>query len=228
VSRHATPQLRQLQHALADPLRVAEVLAWPVEAWAHSCHAWAIAVVKKHRELGLPEGCRVARGTAKGVGGQHSWLVVGDPYDRQAPIADGTIWSYVNGNPSLADAPHIYVATHATSAWEQRPHGQGLCWDAGMPHHHGGQTMALEAELMARLSQRAQRFLQMLGPLDARGWIEVAELPVLGWPAAEIIAAMDDSRQLAGFVPIDRLGMLTDRNPGGLYLPEREEVTSGG
>jgi hypothetical protein len=28
---------------------------------------------------------------------------------------------------------------------------------------------------------------------------------------------MDDTEALRALVPIDRLGMLTDRNPGGLY-----------
>lgn len=65
----------------------------------------------------------------------------------------------------------------------------------------------------------------MLGPLDRRAWhLLASQAPVLGWPAAEIIAAMDDTEELSAFVPIDRLGMLTDRNPGGLYLPEPARV----
>jgi hypothetical protein len=43
--------------------------------------------------------------------------------------------------------------------------------------------------------------------------------PVHGWPAAEIVAAIADTPSLAAYVPIDLLGMLTDRNPGKLYLP---------
>ena len=41
--------------------------------------------------------------------------------------------------------------------------------------------------------------------------------PVEDWPAGEIFAAMDDTEGLKALVPIDKLGMLTDRNPGGLY-----------
>jgi hypothetical protein len=43
-----------------------------------------------------------------------------------------------------------------------------------------------------------------------------------GWPSSEIIAAMDDTDELRALVPIDILGMVTDRNPGGLYLSETE------
>jgi hypothetical protein len=38
-----------------------------------------------------------------------------------------------------------------------------------------------------------------------------------GWPAAEIIGPMRDTRELRTTVPIDIAGMITDRNPGGLY-----------
>lgn len=206
----------------ADPERVAAAIGIPVERWAHQCHAISLAIVK----AGLlgPEA-RVARGWAKGVAGQHSWIVLGNPYDREAVIVDPTLWSYVNRNPSLADVPTIYVAQRRRSIWEHTPHGEGSCYDAGMPCTHGGEPMFLAPEVEVALSPEARAFMDDLGPLDARGWIEVANLPVLGWPAAEIIAAMDDSRELAGFVPVDRLGMLTDRNPGGLYLAEREPGT---
>ncbi len=57
----------------------------------------------------------------------------------------------------------------------------------------------------------------MLGPLDRRGWATLAHAPVEGWPAGEILGAMCDSGMEA-VVPIDIIGMLTDRNPSGLYL----------
>jgi hypothetical protein len=31
---------------------------------------------------------------------------------------------------------------------------------------------------------------------------------------------MDDDERLSALVPIDILGMLTDRNPGNVYLPQ--------
>jgi hypothetical protein len=42
---------------------------------------------------------------------------------------------------------------------------------------------------------------------------------VEGWPAAEIIDAIYNTPELTTWVPIDIVGMLTDRNPKGLYLP---------
>jgi hypothetical protein len=48
----------------------------------------------------------------------------------------------------------------------------------------------------------------------------VSHAPVLGWPAGEIIEAVCDTPGLGEvIVPVDRIGMLTDRNPDGLYLP---------
>ena len=61
-------------------------------------------------------------------------------------------------------------------------------------------------------------FLNLLGPLDKNGWITLAHAPVERWPAGEIIDAMCESG-LEGYVPIDIVGMTTDRNPSGLYLP---------
>ena len=44
--------------------------------------------------------------------------------------------------------------------------------------------------------------------------------PLNGWPFGEFIAAMDDTPDVTALVPIDLLGMYTDRNPSGLYLRE--------
>ena len=64
----------------------------------------------------------------------------------------------------------------------------------------------------------ARAFLELVGPLDYHGWGVLAHAPVQGWPSGEILAAITDTKPLAVLVPIDRLGMLTDRNPGGLYM----------
>jgi hypothetical protein len=53
--------------------------------------------------------------------------------------------------------------------------------------------------------------------LDIRGWHVLAHSPVRGWPAAEIIGAMYDTPRLKMIPPIDIVGMLTDKNPNGLY-----------
>jgi hypothetical protein len=54
---------------------------------------------------------------------------------------------------------------------------------------------------------------------DRQGWSVLAHAPVGGWPAGEIIDAMCESG-LDAVIPIDIVGMVTDRNPQGLYLPE--------
>jgi hypothetical protein len=84
-----------------------------------------------------------------------------------------------------------------------------------MPSHHGGP--GIELTPANPLSTEAADFLDLLGPLDLRGWGEVAHLPVEGWPAGEIIAAMCDTPGLGALVPVDIQGMVTDRNPSGLY-----------
>lgn len=96
-----------------------------------------------------------------------------------------------------------------------RPHGYGSIWDYGRPARSGGPVIALTPK--APLGLAAREFLAMVGPLDARGWMALAHAPVNGWPAGEIFAAMDDTDALCVLVPIDILGMTTDRNPGGVY-----------
>jgi hypothetical protein len=176
----------------------------PRDTW-HNCHGVSLAIVQS----GLWPGARVARGWAKGVSSQHSWAVVGDPYDKDAYIIDGTLWSYDDSVPgvwqgSLRDGIHV-------------PHGAGHFMTGTPPQHYGEQTIHLNT---LGLSTKARRFLDTIGaPFDYRGWSEVAHLPVEGWPAGEILSAMDDTPALAALVPIDRLGMLTDKNPAGVYLP---------
>jgi hypothetical protein len=46
----------------------------------------------------------------------------------------------------------------------------------------------------------------------------LANAPVEGWPAREILTAMAATPRLAACVPIDILGMVTDLNPKGLYF----------
>jgi hypothetical protein len=193
-----------------DPAEVAAAIGIPVPKWHHQCHVISLAIVKS----GLLPGSRVARGVTPGVGGQHSWIVVGDDcYDPEAVVVDPTLWSYVPGTPTiwvgLADErPHT-------------PHGAGSIWDVGRPPEPTGEVMALKPT--TPLSVDAQRFLDMAAPLglDATGWMILASsLPVQGWPAGEVYAAMDDTPGLGVFVPVDRLGMLTSRNPDGLYLPD--------
>lgn len=176
---------------------------FPLGRWAQQCHMASLELV----HLGIIDRARVARGWCRGVGGQHSWVVVGDPYDPQV-IIDPTLWSYdrtVKG---------VWVGTMKDG--KHRPQGYGNIWEYGRPADPIGPVVELKPS--TPLSREAKRFLTLIGPLDRRGWMVLANSPVGGWPAAEIIAAMDDTPELEVLVPIDILGMLTDRDPGGLYL----------
>jgi hypothetical protein len=182
----------------------------PLESWAQNCHQASLRLVRSG--CFDPRFSRVARGSCVGVPGQHSWVVIGhDVYDPIAVIVDPTLWSYdetVTGIwiGSAADERHV-------------PHGgTGTIWTWGQPEARTTDYITLTPS--APLSRSAERFLEMLGPLDYFGWATLCDAPVAGWPAAEIIAAIDDTRALKGAVPVDILGMLTDRNPGELYLRE--------
>lgn len=185
-----------------SPADFLDIVGAPLEDFAHQCHSASLALVKRGP---WPEA-RVARGTTAGVRGQHSWVVLGEPYDPHVTILDPTLWSYT------ASAPSVLVARAV--ARPHRPHGFGSIYGVGRPHGHGGDTMTLAVPV----SSAAEDFLASLGPLDARGWANLANAPVGDWPAAEVIAAMYDTPGLRALVPIDRVGMLTDRNPQGLYL----------
>lgn len=190
----------------ADVLALAESVGADGDKWWHNCHAASLAIVR----AGIFPGARVARGTCKGVGGQHSWVVVGSPYDREAEIIDPTLWSY---DPEVKG---VWRGRLVGVGWRHRPHGFGHFFTGGRPSHWGGDTISLTPT--TPLSPDALDWLEMIGPLDRRGWAEMTRLPVDGWPAAEIIAAIDDTDALSALVPIDILGMLTDRNPSGLYM----------
>ncbi len=173
----------------------------PVTGWENRCHEISLAVLR----TGLFGRGRVARGFHSLVRGQHSWIVLGDDcYDPDATLVDPTI---------TACDGEIYVGLNGDDG--HRPHGGGSCFDADMPSGHGGPVIALTP--VTPLSPAAARFLCMLGPLDLRGWGEVAHMPVRDWPAAEIITAMLDTPGLGALIPVDIAGMVTDRNPGNLY-----------
>ena len=180
-----------------------EVLA-PLERWALNCHGASATLV----QAGVLGPSRVARGTCTGVGGQHSWVVLGDDcYDQDATIVDPTLWSYDD------TVKGIWVGTMRDG--RHSPHGAGSIWRWGRPADPTGEIVTLTPR--RPWSHDAERFLELLGPLDQQGWIALAHAPVEGWPAAEFIDAMCESG-LRGYVPVDRVGMLTDRNPGNAYL----------
>lgn len=179
----------------------------PLEHWAHQCHAASMDLLGR---AGFEEA-RIARGSCTGVGGQHSWVVMGhNVYAFNAVIVDPTLWSYdraVRGVwvGSAQDGRHVPQGGH------------GNIWSWGKPAPAESEPVTLTPS--QPLSPDALAFVDLLGPLDRVGWMRLMDAPVAGWPAAEIVAAMDDTPALEALVPIDLLGMLTDRNPGGLYLP---------
>jgi hypothetical protein len=190
---------------IPSELAAAEVLA-PLDGWANQCHGASVKLMRSGR-FGA---CRVARGFCMGVNGQHSWLVLGhDCYDEKATIVDPTLWSYDD------DVTGVWVGTYRDARHE--PHGKGFIWRWGRPESPTGP--AVELTPREPFSRAASDFLDILGPLDFEGWCVLTRAPVQGWPAAEILAAIDDTPGLSGRVPIDILGMVTDRNPQGLYLP---------
>jgi len=184
--------------------QVEEAIERSFESLRHQCHAASLALVRSGL---LGDEARVARGVCPGVGGQHSWAVIGDPYDEAATIVDITAWSYDERRP------RVWITS--ISEGVHRPHGYGMIWQSGKPFHTGGETIELAHP--ANLSPSARQFLAMVEPLDHRGWGMLANSAVLGWPAREIIEAMLDTKGLGPLVPIDIVGMLTDRNPDGLY-----------
>lgn len=171
------------------------------------CHVASLALVN----LRIWPGARVARGVAYGVHGhQHSWVVVGDPYDGDAPAADATWWSFQHeGEP-----PHIRYGTQRSLGLT--PHGSGFIFDAPYPTSGGGPVIPPPASL----DGDALRVVRQFGPLDAQGWAMLASLPPAGLPhSRDILTAMWQDDRLRVYCKIDVVGMATDLNPSGLYLP---------
>lgn len=184
---------------------VCEAVGVPYADWRARCHEMSLKILR----TGWFGPGRVARGYAIGVVGQHSWIVLGhDVYDPQAVIVDPTLRLW-RKDPE----PGITVG-RCSELWHQ-PHGLGSCFTAVLPSHHGGPDIRLPAS--AQLSPVAWAWLAMVGPLDARGWMQVAHLPVSDWPAKEIITAMYETPALRAFIPIDIVGHLTEFNPNELY-----------
>lgn len=192
----------QLAEVFADKIGI------PLDEWYGACHVVSLAIVQAGLLHG-PAGARVrvARGTCLGIGSQHSWISLGDPYDSKTEYVDPTSWC------STEDHPTIW--TGKASQGDRIPHGTGSIWQYGKPVHQGGPIIELTPT--QPLSSAAKHFLDLVEPLDAQGWMVLANAPVGGWPAGEIFSAISDTDRLQAFVPIDVLGMTTDRNPGGLY-----------
>lgn len=187
--------------------------AWWNPTWAGNCHAASLEVVRWLRtEHGIP--ARVARGGHPEIG-VHSWAILGeDPWDPRATIVDPTLLEYRNRKQPGQDLGVWIGEAHPKG---HTPHGgMKTIWAVGRPPLPTGPLVELTPSFT--LSRAAKSFLATLGPLDRDGWLLLASAcPPLGWTSGEVYAAMDDTEGLSALVPIDRLGMLTDRNPGGLY-----------
>lgn len=172
--------------------------------WAKQCHAISIAIVKSGI---FGKKARVARGWAKGVGSQHSWIALGDIYSLTDTIIDPTLWSYDD------EVDGVWVGTLADEI--HHPHGEGSIWDAGKPVHQGRETIVFDR---TGLSAIATGFLDMVEPLDMGGWSVLLNGAQLGWPSNEIVQAAAKQKAFDCIIKIDILGMRTNLNPGGLYM----------
>jgi hypothetical protein len=206
--------LEQAAQAAQPVDELAELIGIPYPDWANKCHEVSIKLLLTGR---FGPG-RVARGVALGIGSQHSWIVLGwDVYDDEAVVVDPTYVATLRlrGAEGADEMPDILVS----HAWRlsNRPHGKGSIWAYGRPAEPTGPVIELTPA--AELSEGALKFLAIVGPLDRRGWMQLASGPMQEWPAGEILAAIASTPELGSTIPpIDHLGMLTDLNPDGAYL----------
>ena len=203
-------KIKAKKPALPSESEMIEALGGDLSVCAQRCHAAALGLVKSGV---FKTFARVARGWCMGVPGQHSWVVVGeDCYAPGAIVVDPTRWSYDSS------VEGIWMGKAKEGGYS--PHGAGSIWEWGRPPYPTGPVVELTPS--EPLTLRADSFLEMLGPLDEQGWNVLAHAPVQGWPAGEIYAAMLDTPGLGHWIPIDRIGMLTKRNPNGLYLKSED------
>lgn len=191
-------------------------------AWAHRCHEASILLVKSGL---LPSCARVARGWHPQVRSQHSWITLGDCYNPDVTIIDPTLWSYLTSDIAGKVPMPPTIAIGCARQYDGRPHGFGDIWKFGRPDNavFKGERF-FPKEPKNGWSAAANEFLRIIGPMAHHGWGFLAsKCPVGGWPAGEIIEAMHYDKRLTALVPVDRLGMLTDINPSGLYLPGEEK-----
>lgn len=182
-----------------------------LDRFAHQCHAASLALAETKV---LPGPVNVARGFLPGIGGQHSWAVLGDPYDPTAVIVDLTAWSYDVTRPDPTPphlpgrVPRVWVTTGAEGG--HRPHGSGSIWEHGAPVCGAGEAIVTQGDLSAE----AEAFLSLVAGMNERegldviGWMNLLKSPVGGWPAREIVAAAVATPRLSALVPIDIARML--------------------
>jgi hypothetical protein len=196
----------------------------PLDNYAKKCHEASIKLVRSGK---LPSNARVARGFCRNIRSQHSWVVLGDCYEKGNTIIDAVRWSYEGRDPAV----DIYVM----GKWgdgDYSPHGIGpSIFEWGRPEPPEAKNHVIELKpspLRKKWSDEAQWFLKLIGPLSAPGWHTLlSRAPVIGWPAGEIIEAAHFHPQLSAYIPIDKLGMLTDLNPSELYRRGPDKTKKG-
>lgn len=196
----ATPTLQEM----------ADAIDLPLDRWRGNCHSVSLRIVKQ----GLFGPSRVARGVCKGVSSQHSWVVCSRDdlacYDRKVRIVDPTLHCHRDDTDGLWEGS-LEDGLHA-------PHGYANIWEMGCPVPGGQPAIRLE------LPPQAQMFIELMErvtgrPMDHGGRNRLFNGALAGVPVMpEIVKAAYGHDELRGWIPIDIVGMLTDVNPGGLYL----------
>jgi hypothetical protein len=198
---------------------IAEAIDTPASNWNSRCHEISLRVVRTGL-LGEPgPACRVVRGVASGynIGGQHSWIALGYPYDPDTIYLDVTAhtWGKVEGIvvTTAGEAFENFMGDrqgHAAHGYDPRS-----IWEYGRPSPGYGKPIELDT---SELSGEARTFLKILGPLDAKGWEKLGLYPKGAWPYRDVVNAIAEQLpKVAHSWPIDILGNGTDTNPGDIY-----------
>lgn len=198
----------------ASDKEIVEAVGGNLAQWAKNCHAVSMQFC---RSKIAPEGARVARGYHKMIASQHSWVAFGDPYGLRTQILDLSIWSYVcPESPVIVTGFNYDCLMHCGG--EYLPKGYGDIWGYGQPVVGDGERIRPKG-----LSDEAEHFLEIFFPdgLDVQGWHGLLNSPVGGWPAKDVFECAWKDDRLKALCPIDVVGMVTDLNPGGMYLPEK-------
>lgn len=210
---------RALGLTTADIERAIEL---PSESWGGRCHEVSLMAVGSG-VLGEPgPTCRVVRGSAPGygIGGQHSWIALGDPYDPKTVYVDVTAQAWDNDVEGLlvSYAADNWLAHVSDARRWHLPFGYDsrnvMKVGRPAPPGPGEKGYLLEGEL----SDDATSFLDLLGPLTSHGWSAMFGWAKGGWSYREILtAAVEQVPRVNALTSIDLIGHGTDLNPQGLY-----------
>lgn len=198
---------------------VEDTIDWPSPGWKDNCHAVSLQAARSGM-FGEPgPSCRVVRGWAPGYGirGQHSWIVLGRPFDPDTRTIDLTVhqWGEVDGIVDSTVGEAYQEAYNGFPGHVLHGYQAGSIWDCGKPVSNSGEPVELERD---GLSDMANAFLDVLGPQPVEGWRSLVTFPHGGWPAHEICEAIvEQIPRMEVLLPIDVIAHVTDRNPGGVY-----------